>query len=76
MSADEITIPGCGCYDGPWSPDDDTDVSVRCLEHEEDPGYREGAMKMTQKEAQIAASVHIPRALKKGLLRPPVQRRG
>lgn len=70
----EIRIEECGCYDGRWAPDDDSDVSVRCPEHAEDPGYRPGALKMTTREAAIAASVGIRRCLKKGLLTPPVQR--
>lgn len=69
-----VRIEDCGCYDGRWAPDDDSDVSVRCAEHALDPGYREGALRMTVEEAGIAASVAIKRGLKKGLLTPPVQK--
>lgn len=67
----DLRIKDCGCFDGTWAPDDPCDVSVRCAKHAEDPGYREGAMKMTVAEAEIAASVGIRRCLKKGLLKPP-----
>lgn len=28
----------CGCYDGPWSEDDHTFISIRCDDHADEPG--------------------------------------
>lgn len=30
-------LKSCGCFDGPWSADDCTLVSVRCVEHAGEP---------------------------------------
>lgn len=67
-------LKACGCFDGPWSEDDNTLVSVRCNDHADEPPL-EGYVPMRRNQAGVAVMAHVARQRRMAIPRGRLRRR-